>query len=402
MKKSFYFLLSILFCFQAFADDNFDLTGQIRYRYEMVNKDFNNDTDSNNFNLLRSRLNIKYNLIKEVKVFFQLQDSRVMGKEKSTLSDGSADAFDLHQGFVEINHLFNLPLTFKLGRSEVIYGTQRFVGAVGWHNIGRSFDGGKLTFHSEIVDIDFFSYKEVEETAFSDEGDRNFYGLYSKWKLIEGLKSHFFIFLQQAKPASNLNRYTAGTLIESNIKSFNYTFEGAYQGGTIDDIDVSAFLVSAKIGFSFSNTPTKPAIFSGIDYLSGDDDTSDDKYKAFDTLYATNHKFYGFMDYFLNIPRDTDEHGLTDFYLKASLKPMKLMFLKLDYHNFTSSEDYQLNDGSNNNYIGDEIDAALSYKYSGNVAFTAGASYFIPGDIVDELIGKDNSSWFYFMTTVTF
>jgi len=51
--------------------------------------------------------------------------------------DGSADSFDLHQGFVTINNFFNFPVTLKLGRYEVIYGPQRLMGAVGWHNVGR-------------------------------------------------------------------------------------------------------------------------------------------------------------------------------------------------------------------------------------------------------------------------
>ena len=51
------------------------------------------------------------------------------------------------------------------------------------------------------------------------------------------------------------------------------------------------------LNFKYSfKSPVKPAIGVGIDYLSGDDGQDADKYKVFNTLYATNHKYYGFMD----------------------------------------------------------------------------------------------------------
>lgn len=53
------------------------------------------------------------------------------------------------------------------------------------------------------------------------------------------------------------------------------------------------------------------------DHLSGDDDPSDGTVRVFDTLFATNHKFYGLADYFLNIPVQTVGRGLQDLALKA-------------------------------------------------------------------------------------
>ena len=45
---------------------------------------------------------------------------------------------------------------------------------------------------------------------------------------------------------------------------------------------------------------------------------TDKKYNVFNTLYATNHKYYGFMDYFIDIPRHTYGLGLIDIHAKAS------------------------------------------------------------------------------------
>ena len=57
----------------------------------------------------------------------------------------------LHQAYFSVNKLFDLPLNLKLGRMELSYGPQRLIGAVGWHNVGRSFDGGILQLNTEKV-----------------------------------------------------------------------------------------------------------------------------------------------------------------------------------------------------------------------------------------------------------
>lgn len=53
-------------------------------------------------------------------------------------------------------------------------------------------------------------------------------------------------------------------------------------------------MVSATAAYAFNKTW---GAVVGFDYLSGDKGGGD-KFKAFDPLYGTHHKFYGAMDYF--------------------------------------------------------------------------------------------------------
>ena len=57
---------------------------------------------------------------------------------------------------------------------------------------------------------------------------------------------------------------------------------------------VSAFMVSVKAAYAIDK---QWSVSLGYDYLSGSDGKGD-KFKAFDPLYGTHHKFYGAMDYF--------------------------------------------------------------------------------------------------------
>ena len=81
--------------------------------------------------------------------FIQIQDSRKFGDATNTLTDGSADLLDFHQAFFFISDFATEGLNVKLGRQEVAFANQRLIGAVGWHNVARSFDGVLFAYSRE-------------------------------------------------------------------------------------------------------------------------------------------------------------------------------------------------------------------------------------------------------------
>ena len=65
----------------------------------------------------------------------------------------------------------------------------------------------------------------------------------------------------------------------------------------------------------------KFTVGAGSDYLTGIDmGSTSSKLTAFNPLYGTHHKFYGFMDYFF-VASAHNNTGLWDSYLNASFKP---------------------------------------------------------------------------------
>jgi hypothetical protein len=128
MKKIIFIVLTLTFVLNVdlAAQEKWKLSGQIRQRFEMDDKDFDSETNSNNFNLLRSRLGITFAPEEDVTAFFQVQDSRTFGEETSTLGDGSADNIDLHQGYIKIKNLFDLPTTKVGWRRRLAQHRQKF------------------------------------------------------------------------------------------------------------------------------------------------------------------------------------------------------------------------------------------------------------------------------------
>jgi hypothetical protein len=398
----------------AAAESMFKVSAQVRHRFEASDTDFDTKTAYNTFNLLRTRLGVHLTPTDDVTGFIQLQDSRWFGQETSTLLDGDANTFDLHQGYLEIHDFFKAPLDVKLGRMEVNYGFQRLVGAVGWNNIGRAFDGLILNLHSERLSVDVFEMVVADSLFVGDFKDEYFYGLHADIKVRESHTTNVFAFWQRKQPRSLLNRITIGAFLEGSLGGFSYQSDLGYQFGDITTFaadslitgdgfadttqSVEAYMVTLRLGYTAADVKMAPAIFAAVDYLSGDDNLNDDAYKVFDTMYGTNHRFYGFMDFFLNLPPDTYFRGLVDLWGRLRATPLGRTPMMLDVHYFQSQQNVVLSDLSESKNFGTEVDFTLRHVYDPNITFTLGASWFGPGDIFKDKKGADSSTWFYAMT----
>ncbi|MCH8942432.1 MAG: alginate export family protein [Bacteroidetes bacterium] len=401
MKKFtlLFLLFSLVFTDITFAQDKLKINAQIRPRFQYDNKDFNSNTGTNTFTELRSRLGVLFSSTEDLTGFFQIQDSRRFGSESSTLANSAN--LDLHQAYFSISNFFELPLNLKVGRMELSYGSQRLIGPVGWSNVGRSFDGSVLKLITKSVDVDFIVAR-TNESGFADDSlDMFLYSAYGNLKGFDNLKIQPFI-IGERRAKVNFNRYTIGLFMSSKKKGkgFYNELDAAYQLGTQNTTqDISAFMAAYNFSYTFSSK-VKPKLGAGIAFLSGDDGKDASKFKVFNTLYATNHKFYGYMDYFLNIPANTFGLGLLDIHAKASIVPFQKSIVSAAYHLFKSNEDYTLLNGNTSSSFGSEVDLTLSYKYSKEVKFVGGLSFFVPGDIFKEKKGKDTSTWAYLMAVV--
>lgn len=394
------FLIVLLFFVPAISASEYTFDCQIRHRYEFIDKDFDDEISSYNSNGLRSRLGFSFSLEEKGRIYVQIQDSRNFGEEQNTLTDGSADKLDVHQAFLFLEDFFSFPLDLKLGRMEYSIGNQRLVGAVGWHPIGRSFDGLLLAIKTDRMKFDFFHFTVTEMLQPGDDGDAWFSGFNTSFPLFKQHTLTPYFLWRKTRPSDQRNEFTVGIQIDGQMNNLYHTLELAYQTGEESDNDIAAYLAAFNLGYTLSKEHGF-AIEGGLDYLSGDDGSSDNERNVFDTLYATNHKFYGFMDYFLNIPANTSNAGLIDIHLRGKLKPLPELAVMLDVHSFSTAESVQLQPEGEADSIGSEIDITLSYTYTPSVKFQAGYSLFQPDDLIKANFGEDTAHWAYVMTTVS-
>lgn len=399
MNKKFiisaFFLLFI--STYTIAQTTVDLSGQVRPRLQMNDKDFNSNSGMNTFTELRTRLGVKFNPTDDVSGFIQIQDSRLYGSEASTMAD--MKNIDLHQGYFAIKNIFKLPLDLQAGRMELIFANQRLLGSVGWHNVGRSFDGGILNLKTKKATIGFVTVRANESGIVDDSSDFHISAILGNLKLVENMKIQPFL-ISEMLSRQDFSRYTFGVYLAGKIGRLSHEIEGAYQiGAQSADVDIAAYMFALNLKYGFNST-IKPTIGFGVDYLSGDDGEDATKYQVFSTLYATNHKFYGFMDYFLNIPVHTYGKGLMDIHGKVSIAPCDKSVISVAFHMFNANADYTLTDGNTSTAFGSEIDITVVHKYNKAVKFVGGFSMFSPGDIFKQTKGEDAANWAYIMAIV--
>ena len=402
MKKCVYLLILVAICFaNNYYAQNYKLNGELRFRVNANNKNFSNSIGSNNFTELRSRVGINLSPTSSFAAFIQLQDNRILGTEKST-NEGTNEV-DLKEANGFVKNLFGLPVDWQFGRMTASSANSRFIGKSDWGS-GRTFDGMTFLIKSQPLNFNIYAFQLAENSKADDLGDSYFGGISMDLKSIQNFEISLFAFDELLSKYSGNNSITTGFYSKGKFGNFIPELEAAYQFGNKKianrdfNVDAYFFAINASYKFDFALYPTLNA---GIELLSGDKDASDKKYNAFNTLYGTKHGFFGYMDYFVNIPNDTKNLGLIDYHFKIISKPFEEINFYLAMHKFNSQVEYTTITSKKTNDFGIETDFVANYIFQQNLTFSFGLSFFAPGEIFKEWKGKDNAFYGYFITTMS-
>ena len=377
----------------ADASAQVTLSGQVRPRTEFKDP-AKPDGGSQAFTGMRTRLAASILTQGGARAFVQIQDVRFFGEEANTLGDYAADGLDVHQAWLLLGDE-GAGASLKVGRQEVALGGERLIGAVGWANQGRSFDGARVRVHpGEKFVVDGLAIQLSESTAPSRNADALLWGAYGVLNAGANQSLDLFVLTQRERgPGGETDQVTLGARHVGAGGPFSYRFEGSLQRGTRRDKDVSAHMFGARVGASGSSG----TVTLWYDYLSGTVPGSDEV-GAFETLYATNHKFYGFADIFTDIPTHTGGRGLQDVALKASTNagPWRLA---ADLHRF-----YVVRGGGlDESHLADELDLTFSRRLPSGVGLTTGLSWVLEGGALEPVRGiRDDVFFGYVMLDLTF
>ncbi len=380
-------------------------SGQYLIRSEFFQgKDFRNYDKTTNIGVPKDQLYIGHRarlaagalLFNRVKLFLQVQDVRLWGTETNTLGDYSADNFDLHQGWAEIKIVDALKL--KAGRMEMIYDNHRLIGNVGWTLQARSFDGFQLKYEPKAFQLHAF-YAMLKGGKIDIDGGNHMTGLWFRLRKFKAFRPSL-LFVLDANGATKQVRGTAGTFIQGALSGFKYTAEFYAQFGSVGEgvakQDIFAWMAAISAAYTI-NMATKPTFKLWGEFLSGDSDATDKKIGTFNTLFATNHKFYGFMDFFLNLPAHTKNGGLMDVGGSFKLSPAKKMALILFAHYFQLMSPRKTIGGKDlDSSLGLEFDLIAKYVvFKGHLSLLAGFSTFVPFKGAQESLGKGDQPEFW-------
>ena len=369
------------------------LHGQLRPRHELREPAA---AGGKQFTSMRARAAIEAALENDIRVYIELQDVRFWGEEMNTLSDFSADNFNLHQGYVDIKRFSDAPFAARVGRQEVNLGGQRLVGAVGWTQQGRSFDGVRARFNPSWGSVEFMGYQTPDLVAQSVSDNASFWGAYAVIGAGTTGNLDLYAFHQAVDSEADTDQNSVGARFSGKTGRMSYRGEATVQWGTRVGDDVSAYMFGGRLGLDVGDGGTLTLWY---DYLSGDANPADGETKVFDTMFATNHKFYGLADMFLNIPAHTGGQGLQDLAVKGSYQISPDISLGVDLHTFSLVEQRELA----SSHLGEELDATLRYRYTSDLTFQAGFSWLLQDDAWAD-IGRlaEDMTWGYLMINVAF
>ncbi|MBN1447466.1 MAG: alginate export family protein [Bacteroidetes bacterium] len=390
-----------------------ELSGQFRERSEFNDKNFTEDVHHDVYHQLRTRLRATALVNDRVRVVAEVQDARTFGDEASTFNTG-ASHFDLRQGFVEVTGCADGHLAFTIGRQALVYGSERLLGAIDWHPYGQTFDAGVLRLTSGNIRFDAIGAAITRNPI--DTGYVRDVFLAGGWLAWAPAERDYTVeaFLLYDNPQSQLvrqNRMTTGIYTAGHAGNLDYELDAALQFGDFvlfdgsPRRDINANMVGARLGYSFPDL-AKLRIGVGYDRLSGQDPEDATTYGSFHTLYATNHKYYGHMDYFLNIPANTTSLGLQDLLVQVRAAPIGALTIGADIHLFSTAVDpaeWGSPYADFEQSIGTEIDAYTTWTLAEAVHMTLGYSLFSANENRAILRGGDDAtSWAWLMTTVNF
>lgn len=381
------------------ADGTLAATFSLQYRPRFETNDGKDFTDgpTNEFLSHRARLGLKLTYKTHVEGFVQVQDVRRWGEETDTLGDANADTFDLHQGFVKL--AWENGVTLHIGRQEIAFDEERLVGAVNWAQQGRSFDAVRFTYSWGTSAFHAAWAKLAEtDTATAPARDRDLGLLRFETKATDELKLSVNGIYDAVAQEGGVHRYTVGPYLQWQKDGWKVVGEAYYQGGeATKETDFAAYLVALR-GFYTFDAKAKPTVGLWAEFLSGDDDPSDDTVGVFDTLFATNHAYYGAADIFTNIPVDTRQLGLIDVGGRVAFVPGGKVTVTLDGHQFLTAEDTA---GGESDW-GTEADLTIKTGWWEYVSLTGGLSGFFPGKAMEELRGDESEIFSFLMLDVAF
>lgn len=323
-----------------------------------------------------------------------VQDVRTWGEETDTLVDFSGDGLDVQEAYVDIP-LYGIGKA-RIGRQELVLDEARLIGNVIWTLRARSFDGIRLEGTWDALHAKLF-YAKVKERDQNPDGhvpagvatDRDLALAYASYTLPS---KHYFSLLYAYDGSANDSKrtHTFGPVLKGAFGGFDYLVEAYLQVGKYYEQVEVAFLTAANFGYTL-DVPGKLRPFVYLDVVSSDGTPNG----TFDTLYATNHKFYGEMDLFLNLPLHTAGLGLINPGAGLAAQPYPKLKLLATYFDFLGYE----RDPNLGRQLGHEVDLRAIWTLLDSVQLHALYGVFIAGDALQKRFGAGNDTTEHFVYT---
>ena len=375
-----------------------------------------NDED---YLLSRFRFDLAWEPSAWVTGIVELQDARILGEEaisETRTPNIFADRLDFHQAYLDVGSPASgpVPVTVRIGRQKLVYGSQRLVSPLEWVNTARVFDGVRIGIGAGPGrQLDAFATRlvPVTPTGLNDHGptgsrmfNSQLHGVYyTDTSLVAGSTVEGYWLLRRAARLHDAV-HTVGTRVDSRYGPWSIDGELAVQTGSYGGLDHRAALV--HVGGSYtSGLPGRLKLGTAFNLGSGDDDPADGVHGTFDQLYPLGHAYYGYMDLFalqnLRNAEVTLEAALPRrTTLRVALQDFALVAPGADaWYNVGGAVVHHAGEAAISPHVGNELDITVRLPV-GPVGLEVGYGRFFGGAYLREAGFTLNTADFFYLQTM--
>lgn len=252
---------------------------------------------------------------------------------------------DILNLFLDLNVLEygGQPTFMRVGRQELLLGSQRLVSALDWANTRRTFDGLRLFRQGEKWDMDLFYTQFVPPDANDfdrPDEDQDFAGAWLTYRPQKGdFVDFYYLFLnnsntvvQQGIERAPFDLHTLGTRWTGAKNEFLWDYELMLQLGEQEAADIVAGAATAGVGRHFKSARFSPTAWIYYDYASGDSRVNAERYTTFNQLFPFGHYYLGWIDL-------VGRQNIHDLNGHVIMQPVPWLTLVAQYHHFWLASD---------------------------------------------------------------
>jgi hypothetical protein len=325
----------------------FSTGGEVRDRYarEENYRLFNRKPlagDTENYNLFRARL---YGDLWYRDLFRVYAEGMIAEDTGQALPRRSSDVDDGNflNLFVEVKLLTiaDNGLYARVGRQELLFGSQRLISPSDWANVIRTFQGARATYHNDKLEFDAFWVQPVVvngEKFDSIDDKQVFVGNWWKYRFTKDISlDAYYLYLENdGKVALGSNKVVAGYYV--NTFGFRFVgqadrllwdFEPDLQFGDWSNQETLAGASATGVGWWFKELPAKPTLWVYYDYASGDANPGvGTEHSRFNPLFPFGHQYFDSLDLI-------GRQNIHDVHADLGFFPFPWMRVTAGYHYLT-------------------------------------------------------------------
>lgn len=356
-----------------------------------------------------------------VRGFVEVRDAQSYGRSlPGGIRPTDADRHDIQNGFVEAAWGRSF---IRHGRQELATNRERLIGVPDWANTRRGSTGTRaqlVTRHITLEAMDFrplvvrhTAPNHADTTArvrtlsvgSSSGAPRTLHVAPSVWQLYRYDQS-----LGVSRISTTRRTYGARAQWQwgaPTARRYTFEVEGALQRGRREADTIAASMLVVESSVQLTRLTGKPTTAVGVEWATGERNTTPHRRELFTVLYPAAHAHGGFADVF-GRANMREWHWITtwDPWPALALRSALYRFDRRDLADGVYTKQttlFRAADGSRAKHVADELDLTASWKLSRHLRAIAGGALVVPGAFLRvSPLTSNTEQWAFVGTTYTF